>query len=93
MGTGLDVLGDAASLDAGGADTKTLGDAGDQGPDVLDIGVPAPVGDVVGVGNVVPELGLLTANFALTGHGNLTNTERPKPEKNQSIKTASKGKS
>ena len=66
-------LDDLAGLDAGGADPQALGGAAHQGAHALDVGIPPALGDVVGVGDIVPELGLLTANFALTRHGNLTN--------------------
>ena len=63
-----------AGLDAGGADPHAPGHAVQEGADPLDIGIPTAFGDVVGVGNIVPKLGLFTADFALTGHGNLTNS-------------------
>jgi hypothetical protein len=62
---------DLAGLEAGRANPQLLGDPVDQGAGVLEIWIPPALGDVVGVGNVVPELGLLAANLALTGHGNL----------------------
>jgi hypothetical protein len=63
-----------AGLQAGSADAELLGNTVDQSAGVLQIRIPPALGDVVGMGNVVPELGLLAANLALTGHGNLDKT-------------------
>ena len=67
-------LHDLAGLKAGGADAQLLGNTVDQGAGVLQVWIPPALGDVVGMGNVVPELGLLAANLTLTGHGNLDRT-------------------
>jgi hypothetical protein len=78
--TGLDVLGDLARLEAGGADPDPAGHAVHQSAHGLEIRIPAAEGDVVGMRDVVPELGLLATHDALTGHGNLTNPNTAKPK-------------
>jgi hypothetical protein len=67
-----DVLDDLASLEAGGANTDATRHSVDQGTYALEIGIPTAVGDVVGVRHIVSELGLLSANFTLTGHSDLS---------------------
>src|SRR6202789_923668 len=55
-------FGDFAGLDAACADADALGVAVDEGLDGLKIDVPAPLGDVVRVRDVVAELRAFAAN-------------------------------
>src|SRR6056297_4235534 len=63
--------GDFARLDARGAHIHALGGCADLGPHPLDIGVPAPLGAPMRVGDVVPETGTLAADIAGGSHGAL----------------------
>ena len=63
---------DLAGLEAGGADVEPLrGHAGvaDEGPDALDVRVPAALGAAVRVRDVVPESRALAADVAGGSHG------------------------
>ena len=65
--------GDLARLDAGGADVQALGRTGDDGPNGLDVRVPATTGTDVRVRHVVAEARPLAANVADGSHGCLQN--------------------
>lgn len=57
-----------AVLDAGRADGNFLGSAFDGGSDVLQVYVPAALGDVVGVGDAVTEHRSTLTDFAALRH-------------------------
>src|SRR5665647_2328590 len=59
---------DLAGLEAGGADVDPLRRAGDDRTHALDVGVPAPLGPAVGVGDAVPEARALAADVAVGSH-------------------------
>src|SRR5665647_1970081 len=59
---------DLAGLEAGGADVDPLRRAGDDCAHALDVGVPAPLGPAVGVGDAVPEARALAADGAVGSH-------------------------
>src|SRR5665648_1224450 len=59
---------DLAGLEAGGADVDPLRRAGDDCAHALDVGVPAPLGPAVGVGDAVPEARALAADVAVGSH-------------------------
>jgi hypothetical protein len=61
-------FGDFAAADAGGADAHALALAGDLGVYRLQVDVPAPLGDVVGVADAVSRLRLLAADITLLCH-------------------------
>lgn len=69
---GLDVFDHLASLEAGGANANALGGAIDERTHRLEVGIPTTVGDVMSVADIVAKLGFFTANFTLTGHGDLS---------------------
>src|SRR4029453_6701197 len=60
--------GDFASLEAGGADVEPLRTSGDDGAHALDVRVPAPVGLLLGPGDVVAESGPLAAYVTYRSH-------------------------
>ena len=56
-------LGNLAGFQAGGADLYLLGDAVDQGADRLQVGIPASIGKIMGVGYIMTESRRLAADF------------------------------
>jgi hypothetical protein len=60
--------GDLASLDAGSADVEPLRAPSDDGAYALDVRVPAPVGLLLGPGDVVAESGPLAAYVTYRSH-------------------------
>jgi len=72
--------GDLAGLDARGAHVHPLGGGTDLGPHPLDVGVPAPLGASVRVGDVVPETGTLAADIAGGSHGALLEFQPGEPQ-------------
>ena len=67
------MFGDFSALDAACANADALGLAVDQCLDCLQIDVPAPLGDVVRVRNVVTELRAFAANVAYLCHRSTPN--------------------
>jgi hypothetical protein len=65
---GLRDLLDFAVPNARGADPEPLAGAVDEGPNGLQVHVPAAFGDIVGVADAVPELGAAATNFAYFRH-------------------------
>jgi len=65
LGSGL---GDPAGADAGGADAKADMPPVYYGPDPLQVHVPAPPGDVMGVTNFISKARPLAANFTNSCH-------------------------
>jgi hypothetical protein len=59
---------DLAGLDAGGTHIQALGAAGDNGPDTLDIRIPAPIGLLLRPGHVVAEARSLSADVTHGSH-------------------------
>src|SRR5689334_5513876 len=71
-GRSADALGDLAGLDAAGADVQALRGAVDDGPDLLDVGVPPTLGATVRVADVHPEGRVLPAHLAHSCHRSVT---------------------
>ena len=67
--------GDLAGLEAAGAHVEALGGAVDGGPDALDVGVEAALGDLVRPRPVVAEARLLGADVADGSHGSTPGVE------------------
>ena len=59
---------DFAAAQAGGADTDTLGRSAYFGVDRAQVHVPAPLGDVVGMADIVSELRPLAADLTYLCH-------------------------
>jgi hypothetical protein len=77
---------DSAGLYAASADIHLLDFAADKHLDVLEIGIPSPVGNIVCVAYPVPEHGPLPAYFASLGHIDLLGIiRRSKVAKNRRL--------
>ena len=74
----LDVLKNLPGFQAGGTNRNPFGDAVNQGADFLQVRVPAPFGDIVGVGYVIAVHRLLAAYFTNFSH---FSTSTPFPKK------------
>src|SRR6266852_433898 len=66
--TGLRCLFDLAVANAGRADANPLGGALDDGPHRLQVQIPAALGDIVGVTDLVAELGTAATHIANSCH-------------------------